>query len=160
MPFPSHIHFRCEEALVERGVVGDADVVAEEGPQAGHDALWRWLAPDHGVRDAGEAGDERGILKPGSINSEKVATTAPSSTMTAATSMMRSSPARSPVVSKSMTASCLMDCRLRRGQNAGTCPCACLSAIGLGLPEFGDAPRSQILDPHERLQEELLITSA
>lgn len=59
MLLPSHIHFCREEALVKRGIVGDADVVAEEGPQSRHDALWTGLAPDHCVRDASETRYER-----------------------------------------------------------------------------------------------------
>ena len=63
-----------------------------------------------------------GIQMPGSINSEKVETTAPSTAMTAATSMMRSAPALRPVVSKSKTAIVFIADRrrwCRRNDSAG-----------------------------------------
>ena len=63
MALAGKAHLGSQKAPIKRGVVGDADMVGEKGPQAGHHFLGPGPVPDHRIGDTGERGDKGRYLE-------------------------------------------------------------------------------------------------
>ena len=59
MPLPGEVHFSYKKSLIERRIVSDAGVLTKKRAQTRHHRLGPWFAPNHGVGNSRQAGDER-----------------------------------------------------------------------------------------------------